>query len=161
MYQHQEKRTSPFTPSQLYDLVLDITHYPHFLPWCKALRIKEKSENKIIAELLVGYKGFEQAFTSIIEPDPQSYRIKITYIDGPFKYLYSNWEFEATNNQAQLSTIAFDIEFEFRTKILDKLLKTVFTHSITRMVQAFEDRAEEIYGSSDADKHDGGKASFG
>jgi coenzyme Q-binding protein COQ10 len=42
--------------------------------------------------------------------------------------------------------IDFFVEFEFRNKLLQKLIGTLFHEAVTRMVGAFEKRADALYG---------------
>jgi len=44
--------------------------------------------------------------------------------------------------------IGFFIDFEFRSKLLQGLMGTVFNEAVRRMVGAFEKRAGELYGDS-------------
>lgn len=52
----QQTRTVPFLPEQMFDLVVDVDQYPQFLPWCVASRIRERTEQHIIADLVIGSK---------------------------------------------------------------------------------------------------------
>src|SRR3546814_10942748 len=84
---HKEKRVLPYSPSQLYGLVIDIERYPEFLPWCQGARVRTRQEDLIVAALIIGFKMFRERFTSRLHPDPASRRIDLTYAEGPFKYL--------------------------------------------------------------------------
>ena len=64
MTSHHEKRTVPYAPDQLFDLVADVKKYPEFLPWCVGARIRSKEERLVIADLLIGYKLVRERFTS-------------------------------------------------------------------------------------------------
>src|SRR3546814_10212807 len=93
---HKEKRVLPYSPAQLYGLVIDIEHYPEFLPWCPGARVRTRQENLIVADLIIGFKMFRERFTSRVTPAPAGRRIDVTYADGPFKYLENHWVFEHT-----------------------------------------------------------------
>ena len=45
---HAEKRTLPYTPEQLFDMVADVDKYPEFLPWCIASRIMQRDGTILI-----------------------------------------------------------------------------------------------------------------
>jgi coenzyme Q-binding protein COQ10 len=47
----------------------------------------------------------------------------------------------------QSCLIDFYVDFEFRSKVLQKLIGAVFDRAVRIMVQAFETRAEAIYGN--------------
>src|SRR6185437_9353655 len=53
---HAERRRLPYRAEQLFDLVADVERYPEFLPWCLGARIRERSNNTITADLLIGFK---------------------------------------------------------------------------------------------------------
>jgi len=91
---HKEKRLLPYTPDQLYELVVDIERYPEFLPWCLGARVRTRQEDLIVADLIIGFRMFRERFTSRVEPDAAANRIDVTYAEGPFKYLENHWVFE-------------------------------------------------------------------
>src|SRR3546814_4851189 len=110
---HKEKRVLPYSPAQLYGLVIDIEHYPEFLPWCQGARVRTRQENLIVADLIIGFKMFRERFTSRVKPDPAGRRIDVTYAEGPFKYLENHWVFE---DHPQGCLIDFYVDFEFRSR---------------------------------------------
>ncbi|NIA67345.1 type II toxin-antitoxin system RatA family toxin [Pelagibius litoralis] len=144
---HTEKRVLPYTPGQLYDLVVDIERYPEFLPWCLGARIKSRQEDLIVADLIIGFKMFRERFTSRVTPDAAAGRIDVTYAEGPFKYLENHWVFEDHPKGCQID---FYVDFEFRNKLLQKVIEALFHEAVRRMVAAFETRAGVLYGASGA-----------
>ncbi len=40
---HAEKRRVPYSASEMYALIADVTAYPEFLPWCEAVRIRRRA----------------------------------------------------------------------------------------------------------------------
>ena len=141
---HAEKRHLPFTPRQMFDLVADIERYPEFLPWCVGTRIRSRDGDKILADMIIGYKMFRERFTSNVTlsaPD----RIDVSYSEGPFKYLTNHWIFEPQDDGA--CVIDFYVDFEFRSRVLQRLIGTVFDRAVRIMVRAFEQRAQDIYGN--------------
>ena len=140
---HAEKRLLPYSPAQLYGLVIDIERYPDFLPWCLAARLRKREERQIVADLVIGFKMVRERFTSRVAFDPVSQRIDVTYTDGPFRYLNNHWRFEAHPEGCEID---FYVDFEFRSKILRKMIEPLFNEAVRRMVAAFEGRANELYG---------------
>ena len=139
---HAEKKLLPYTREQLFDLVADIERYPEFLPWCVGARIRERSGNEIVGDLLIGYKMVRERFTSRVvlsQPD----RIDVSYSEGPFKYLNNHWLFLPQSDGQCL--IDFYVDFEFRSKMLQKIMEMFFNEAVKRMVGAFEERAHELY----------------
>jgi coenzyme Q-binding protein COQ10 len=144
MQRHSERRLLPFTQSQLYDLVADIEKYPLFLPWCAGARIRERHDNLVVADLMISFKVYRERFTSRVtlqHPD----RIDTVFSEGPFKQLQNRWVFIPDPSGGCI--VDFFVEFEFKSKILDKLISVLFNEAVHRMVKAFETRAHALYGA--------------
>jgi coenzyme Q-binding protein COQ10 len=144
MTTHAERRHLPYRADQLFDLVADVERYPEFLPWCTGARIRERTDTIITADLLIGFRMVRERFTSKVtlsRPD----RIDVAYSEGPFRYLDNHWKFEP---QADGSCIIdFYVDFEFRSRMLQRLIGVLFNEAVRRMVGAFEGRARQLYGA--------------
>jgi coenzyme Q-binding protein COQ10 len=139
---HAEKRILPYGPEQLFDLVADVERYPEFLPWCRAARIRRREGEVIVADLVIGFRMVQERFTSRVRlrrPD----RIDVEYTHGPLRYLNNHWNFLP---HEQGCMIDFYVDFEFRSKMLQKLIGALFNEAVRRMVSAFEARADALYG---------------
>ena len=139
---HAEKRVLRYTPEQMFDLVADVGAYPEFLPWCIGARARNREGNVITADLVIGFKMFRERYTSQVTLD-RPRRIDVQYIQGPLKYLNNQWVFAP---HPEGTEIDFYVDFEFRTRILEKLIGTLFNEAFRRMVTAFEARAADLYG---------------
>jgi coenzyme Q-binding protein COQ10 len=140
---HAEQRVLPYTPEQLFALVADIERYPEFLPWCIGARIKEKQPNLVVADLIIGFKVFRERFTSRVVLDPPG-KIDVTYAEGPFRYLDNHWTFERAPEGCR---IGFFVDFEFKSRLMQKVIEVLFSEAVRRMVGAFEKRACDLYGA--------------
>ena len=145
MTTHSEQRVVPFRPDQMFDLVADVRRYPEFLPWCVGSRIRSEREAEIVADLMIGYKLVRERFTSRVILDRSAWRIDAQYADGPFKHLDSYWVF---GEHPDGCLVDFHVEFEFRSVMLQKIIATLFNEAAKRMVAAFEDRAQTMYGAA-------------
>ena len=143
---HTENRTMPYTAQQMYDLVGDVAQYPQFLPWTAAARIKsvtDKGDHSVMdADLVISFKVFRERFTSRVVLWPEALKIDTEYLDGPFKYMKSNWAFRDVDGGCEVD---FFVDFEFRNAILQKIIGVVFNEAMQRVVKAFEKRAEALY----------------
>ncbi|MDH5556218.1 MAG: type II toxin-antitoxin system RatA family toxin [Alphaproteobacteria bacterium] len=144
MATHAEKRVLNHSPEQLFDLVADIERYPEFLPWCVGARIRSRRENVVVADLIIGFKGIREKFTSEVTLNREIMRIDVVYRDGPFKYLNNHWIFKARPEGG--CEIDFFVDFEFRSRLLQKVIGMLFNEAVRRMVEAFEMRADRLYG---------------
>ena len=141
---HAERRTVPYTQQQIYDMVADVERYPQFLPWCLACRIRRRPRPEVfIADLIIGFKVFREGFTSEVTLNPRQ-RIDVVYHEGPFRYLTNHWRFET--DERGRCVIDFYIDFEFRSRTLQRLIGRLFNEAVQRMVNAFERRAGQLYG---------------
>ncbi len=131
---------------QLIDLVLDIEKYPEFVPWCLDGKIHNKKESEdlieIKADLKVGKRFINETYTSLVLFHKASDRISVTNIDGPLTHLKNEWKFKEINNSTQLE---FEIDFELKNNILNAIMKRSFNFGLSRIADAFEKRALEIY----------------
>ncbi len=148
MPMHAEKRVLPYRPDQLYKLVAEVDRYPEFLPWCVAARIRKREARQIVADLVIGFRMIRERFTSKVSLDPEARRIDVTYAEGPFKYMNNHWRFEQHPEGCEID---FFVDFEFRSRILRKVLEPLFNEAVRRMVSAFESRAKDLYGPDGQD----------
>ncbi|MGD9918374.1 MAG: type II toxin-antitoxin system RatA family toxin [Paenirhodobacter sp.] len=149
---HSETRVMPYSAQQLYDLVVDVTRYPEFLPWNSAARVRSRKPGAVPgtelleADLVISFKVFREKFGSRVTLDPAARRVETEYLDGPFKYLKSWWKF--TDLPEGGANVEFFVDFEFRNAILQKVIGVVFEQAMHRIVKAFEDRAAVLYGKT-------------
>jgi len=146
---HQETRKVPYTAQQMYDLVADVGSYPQFLPWNAAARIRSRrampdGSELMEADLVISFKVFRERFGSRVVLWPAQMKIDTEYLDGPFRYMKSNWAFRDLPEGG--SEIAFFVDFEFRNAILQGIIGLVFNEAMQRIVRAFEARAASLYG---------------
>ncbi len=138
----------PYTAKQMYDLVADVAEYPKFLPWCAAARIRSRiseGEAEVMeADLVISFKVFRERFGSRVVLFPQDNKIDTEYLDGPFRYMKSNWAFEDRPEGG--CDASFFVDFEFKNAVLQGIIGVVFNEAMQRIVRAFERRAAELYG---------------
>jgi coenzyme Q-binding protein COQ10 len=139
---HAEQKHLPYTPEQMFDLVADVESYGDFLPWCIACRKTCEEGNVIEADLIIGYKMFREKFKSRVILKPKE-EIRVEYLSGPLKSLSNKWKF--IRNPDNTCTIDFFVDFEFKNPMLQGLVTMFFDKAVSRMVSAFEKRAEELY----------------
>jgi coenzyme Q-binding protein COQ10 len=146
---HAEKRRLPYAPAQVYDLVADVGRYPEFLPWCKAARITRRENGVFFADLIVAFKMFREQFSSKVTLHPK-HAIDVEYIEGPFRYLNNHWHFIPQPDGS--CVIDFYVDFEFRSRLLQKMIGLLFHEAVSRMVNAFEARARVLYGPNGVER---------
>lgn len=147
MQSSNQKKILSNSAKEVFDLVMDIENYPHFLPWCKQSKIISKiSDSELTADLVIGFKGFVEKYRSLVtfgKIENDLYFIDVVAIEGPFKTLINKWQFRnLTNNSCE---VKFFIEFEFNSLFLEKMIGVIFKKAEEKMINAFEKRAIEIY----------------
>jgi coenzyme Q-binding protein COQ10 len=148
---HSETRNLPYSAQQMYDLVADVESYPKFLPWNAAARIRSRKPVEgggevMEADLVISFKVFRERFGSRVTLWADAKKIDTEYLDGPFRYMRSNWAF--ADRPEGGCEVRFFVDFEFRNAILQGIIGLVFNEAMQRIVRAFEARAKELYGAS-------------
>lgn len=148
---HIEQKQLPYTPDQMFALVAAVDRYKEFAPWCVASRINRwEGESVFYADLVVGYKLLRERFTSKVYlryPEGENPgEIYIEYLKGPLKQLQNTWIFKPDGQGG--CVIDFSVEFEFNNSMLQGIAQVFFQEIVKRMVGAFEERAQELYGAA-------------
>lgn len=137
----------------MFELVADVEKYPLFLPLCTGLRVRSRAQDAagrdvLSADMSVGYKAVRETFTSRVTLDRPARQILVEYIDGPFSRLENRWTFsdlESPSGQPSCE-VDFFIDYEFRSRMLGLLMGSMFETAFRRFAEAFERRADQIYG---------------
>jgi coenzyme Q-binding protein COQ10 len=139
---YADRKLVGYSPEQLFDLVADVGKYPEFLPWCVGARVRSRTATELVADLTIGFGPFRESFTSRVTLERPT-RIRVSYENGPFRYLNNQWVFVPDPKGV---LVDFWVDFEFRSKLLQRAIGVVFNEAVRRMVGAFLKRAGEIYG---------------
>ncbi len=151
---HHVSKQLPYTPDQLFGLVGDVTRYPEFVPWITSLRTwnaRALSEgvDSLDAEASVGFAFLKERFATRVRRDALNKQIDVSLLSGPFRKLVNRWRFLDAGHGC--TRIEFDIEFQFKSRLLEGLLKANFHHAVERLMGCFEARAQALYGAAKAD----------
>ena len=143
------KRLIECNKNQLIDLVLDIEKYPEFVPFCLDAHVYEKNTEGdlilIIADLTIGKGPFKDTYKSDVKFNKKDSSIKVTNIGGPLNHLNNIWHFKEHEKNTE---IIFDIDFEIKNKFLNSLMVVSFQFGLEKIADAFQKRAEELFGNS-------------
>ncbi|ABC63353.1 type II toxin-antitoxin system RatA family toxin [Erythrobacter litoralis] len=141
----RDKRHLPYTPEQMYDLVADVSRYEEFLPWVIATRVRSDTDTEMVADMVVGFKNLRERFTSRVEKERPDF-IRVHYVDGPLRDLDNTWQFSPYGEQS--CTVDFCVDFSFKNRVFEAVAGQYFDRAFRRMVEAFEARAADLYGSN-------------
>ena len=142
------KRRVRHSAPQMFDLVADVERYPEFVPLCKALKVRQRTQNDdgtevIVADMTVSFKLVQESFTSKVTLDRANLKILVEYLRGPFSNLENRWTFEP-KSEAECD-VGFFINYEFKSRMLALLMGSMFDAAFQRFAAAFEKRADEVY----------------
>mgnify|MGYP003503090423 FL=1 len=133
-----------YSCKQMFDLVNDVASYPQFLPGCSASQVLSVEGHVQTARLEVSKAGIRQHFTTRNTLTPHEH-VALHLVDGPFRFLRGGWTFQPLNEQA--CKVILSLEFEFSSKLVEFAFGKVFTELTGVMVQAFTERAKQVYGA--------------
>ena len=149
MPQFSSTRRVRHAATEMFDLVADVEKYPQFVPLCSALKVKSRTPKGegvevLVADMTVSFKLLRETFTSRVTLDRPRLQILVEYLDGPFSRLQNRWSFRADGEHA--CDVEFFIDYEFRSRTLAVLMGAMFDTAFRRFADAFEKRANEVYG---------------
>ncbi|KAA8997767.1 type II toxin-antitoxin system RatA family toxin [Affinibrenneria salicis] len=132
----------PFSAEQMYQLVNDVCAYPDFLPGCTGSRVISSSSAEMTAAVDVSKAGISKTFTTR-NTLTSNQRINMQLVDGPFRRLNGGWHF--TPLSADACKVELQLDFEFTNALIELAFGRVFKELAGSMVQAFTQRAKEVY----------------
>ena len=131
-----------YSAEQMFALVDDVQRYPEFLPWCSSVDVAMRDERLTQATLHINYRGIKQQFTTSNMKDmPHAMHMRL--VDGPFRALDGEWRFIGLDGCG--CKVAFNLRYEFSSRVLATLVGPVFGYIADTLVEAFVKRAERIY----------------
>jgi ribosome-associated toxin RatA of RatAB toxin-antitoxin module len=133
-----------YSPAEMYRLVIDVDHYPQFLPWCDKARVVSSEENGMLAEIGMAFSGIHQVFTTR-NTHVTDQQVIIKLVDGPFSTLEGEWNFLSLGSEQRACKVELTLTYGFENT-LGKLISPVFDKIAASMVDAFVKRAKQVYG---------------
>ncbi|MEE4244197.1 MAG: type II toxin-antitoxin system RatA family toxin [Kangiellaceae bacterium] len=135
-----------YSASDMYSLVNDVAKYPEFVSGCRSAQVITADDSSMTAQLTIARAGIESCFTThnrLLKDQS----ITMELADGPFEYLTGKWQFIPLSESA--SKVIFEVDFKFKSQLMDMAFSKVFKTTLESMVQAFVDRAKQL-----GDKHE-------
>lgn len=128
---------------KMYPLVADIESYPEFLPWCSGARIMKREGEMLeaVLKLSKGSLGYEFSTRNRMV---ENRSIEMSLLKGPFSKLNGVWTFKALGNEG--CKVSLELDFEIANPLLRATVGAVFDKAMNKMVDAFCQRAEQLYG---------------
>jgi ribosome-associated toxin RatA of RatAB toxin-antitoxin module len=124
------------------ELVNDIASYPQFLPWCSNAKIIESEAEYMLASIEVQKGAIRQSFTTRNDLTEDG-KIIMNLVEGPFSYLKGAWDFIHLKEGA--CKVELTLDFEIKQSLAKVAFSKVFNQAANSMVDAFCERANQIY----------------
>jgi len=139
--------------ADMFDLVADMDRYPEFVPLCERMRVRgraqvEEGVEVATAAMTVSYKLISETFVTRVTLNKPELWIRVEYLQGPFSVLDNRWSFRPVTEQS--CDVEFFIRYEFKSRMLGMLMGAMFDVAFRKFEQAFERRADVIYGKKRA-----------
>ena len=149
---HHVERILPYAPEDLFVLVGDVSRYPEFVPWITSMRATEatpdgEGADRLEAEAGVGFSFLTERFSTRVRRDQTTRTIEVGLIRGPFRRLSNTWRFEP---HPRGTRVLFDIDFAFKTRLLDVVLAANFDRAVDKLITCFEARAAALHARVEA-----------
>jgi ribosome-associated toxin RatA of RatAB toxin-antitoxin module len=143
MHKVQRSVLVPFSAAQMFDLVAEVDKYPEFMPWCGGADVLSRTDNSMQASITISFAGLRQTFTTQNTHEYPT-AIHLSLVDGPFSSLDGHWRFQPLDEEA--CKVLFTMEYAFSNRGLEMLVGPVFNRIATTFIDAFTQRAEQLYG---------------
>jgi ribosome-associated toxin RatA of RatAB toxin-antitoxin module len=133
----------PFTPVQMYELVVDVERYPEFLPWCTSAAILADEGEHVTVQLGLALGLARGSFTTRNRLVPAG-SVEMRLVEGPFSALEGRWNFAPIGDAGTRADLA--LRFETSGLISGIVLGPAFEQACNQLVDAFGRRARQVYG---------------
>jgi ribosome-associated toxin RatA of RatAB toxin-antitoxin module len=125
----------------MYRLVDDIGRYPEFVPGCTSAEVLARSEQEVVARLVVRRGPLRTQFTTRNRLDPGR-SVRMQLVEGPFKVLEGSWDFTPVASNG--CRIEFKLRFQFSNVLKSALFEPLFEQTQAELVRAFVARAQSL-----------------
>ena len=134
----------------MFALVRDVARYPEFLPWCSHSQVLQEQPEGMTAEVGMSIGGLRQSFVtrnSYALHDDGVQQLQMQLVKGPFSRLEGAWQFHPVGDGSQRACkVQLALTYGFESRTLAALVGPVFERIANSMVDAFIQRAEQVYG---------------
>jgi ribosome-associated toxin RatA of RatAB toxin-antitoxin module len=135
-----------YAAQEMFDLVVDVEHYPQFLPWCDQATVLESDAQGMLAEIGIAFAGIHQKFRTR-NTHVAGREVHLKLVSGPFSNLDGHWTFTPVGGSGERACrVNLELQYGFQNLALATLVGPVFDKIAATMVDAFVKRAEQVYG---------------
>jgi ribosome-associated toxin RatA of RatAB toxin-antitoxin module len=132
-----------YSAQEMFDLVVDVARYPQFLPWCDHAEVVQHLPDGMIARIGMQLGGLKKSFTTHNTHQPGR-QVALALVDGPFKALNGTWDFTPMGEE-RACKVELQLSYRFDS-MFGGLVAPVFDRIASTLVNAFVERAHQVYG---------------
>ena len=148
------KKAVALSANQAFAIAADVASYKEFVPLVTRSTIRGKISEQgdvksFAADMMVAYEklGLREGFTSQVEVNATLGNVIATSQDGPMRNLKAVWQI--TSIDGARSTVAIDIDYEFKSKLMQLAAGSLMNRAVAKVLEAFEERGRKLYPMSD------------
>ena len=135
-----------YSPEEMFALVTDVERYPQFLPWCDHARVLARDAQGMQAEVGIAMGGIRKSFVTR-NTHEAGRRVRMELVEGPFSQLDGDWHFHPVGDGSQRACkVELELNYGFNNRPLAALVGPVFDRIAATFMDAFIQRAEQVYG---------------
>jgi ribosome-associated toxin RatA of RatAB toxin-antitoxin module len=134
----------PYSAARMFALIERVEDYPQFLPWCLATQLIDRTETTVSATVEVGLRDLRVRVTTRNEKRAPEF-MAVHMEGGSFRQFYGEWMLRPLGDSG--CHIFFRLQFELALRA-DALAGRLIEHAADRIVDAFVQRAEAMFGSA-------------
>ena len=132
----------PYAPDLMFDMVADVERYPEFLHEYRAVRIRSRAGDTLQVDQVIAFASIEltlRAAARLLRPESIIVRSSQILLGD----LEICWNFEPSGTG---SRVDFHMALSPPSRFAAGLAEFLLTKSATRTLDAFANRAQQIYG---------------
>ena len=150
------RRRVPFSPSTFFSVILDVSSYHLFLPFCVASTVQPSpssspssspspsSPSTFTAQLTVGFRVFTESYTSRVTSNPP-HSIAVSALQSSiFHHLNSTWTFTPVPTDPHSCDVSFTIDFLVKSRMHAGAVQMFFGDVTEQQMKAFVKRAAQV-----------------
>ena len=144
------KKLVQLSAQDAFGIAADVASYKDFLPLVTRSTIRgtvteQGDVKRFAADLMIAYEklGLREGFTSQVEVNTATGTVIATSQDGPIKDLKAVWQI--TSIDGGRSTVAIDIDYAFKSTLLQLAAGGLMDRAVNRVMEAFETRGRQLY----------------